>query len=249
MDIRGLTLLPTQGSQSPEGFGRKRLPWGTVSLGSAPTLLPEGSRSSLYCAGCLSAASCSQCLNSSGGGGGEGPDLGCLPSCEARGLYTRGTKKPSRGGEPSWRNGLCSHSPKEDSAIFIPGHFYLLLEPAGRGGHVPEQYVWPERTAAAGSMSVGPQLQLAVLWPWLLMATLQIRLGYSGLALVAAERASAQKAVIRVIPLKMDPLTLEGVFASVAEVTPAEGKLLQVRGPLSDPLSALACCLPCSCLL
>ncbi|XP_066492586.1 E3 ubiquitin-protein ligase RNF43 [Tiliqua scincoides] len=81
-------------------------------------------------------------------------------------------------------------------------------------------------------MSVGPQLQLAVLWPWLLMATLQIRLGYSGLALVAAERASAQKAVIRVVPLKMEPLMLEGVFASVAEVTPAEGKLLQFH-PLS----------------
>lgn len=95
--------------------------------------------------------------------------------------------------------------------------------------------MWPERTAAPGSMSVGPQLQLAVLWPWLLMATLQIRLGYSGLALVAAmeaERSLVQKAIIRVIPLKLEPLTLEGVFASVAEVTPAEGKLLQVRGPL-----------------
>uniref|UniRef100_A0A670KI52 E3 ubiquitin-protein ligase RNF43 n=1 Tax=Podarcis muralis TaxID=64176 RepID=A0A670KI52_PODMU len=84
-------------------------------------------------------------------------------------------------------------------------------------------------------MSVGPQLQLAVLWPWLLMATLQIRLGYSGLALVAAmeaERSLVQKAIIRVIPLKLEPLTLEGVFASVAEVTPAEGKLLQFH-PLS----------------
>ncbi|XP_033028294.1 E3 ubiquitin-protein ligase RNF43 isoform X1 [Lacerta agilis] len=84
-------------------------------------------------------------------------------------------------------------------------------------------------------MSVGPQLQLAVLWPWLLMAMLQIRLGYSGLALVAAmeaERSLAQKAIIRVIPLKLEPLTLEGVFASVAEVTPAEGKLLQFH-PMS----------------
>ncbi|XP_025022933.1 E3 ubiquitin-protein ligase RNF43 isoform X2 [Python bivittatus] len=84
-------------------------------------------------------------------------------------------------------------------------------------------------------MSVGPQLQLAVLWPWLLMAMLQIRLGYSGLALVAAmeaERTLAQKAIIRVIPFKLEPLTLEGVFASIAEITPAEGKLLQFH-PLS----------------
>ncbi|XP_054858011.1 E3 ubiquitin-protein ligase RNF43 [Eublepharis macularius] len=84
-------------------------------------------------------------------------------------------------------------------------------------------------------MSVGPQLQLAVLWPWLLMATLQIRLGYSGLALAAAveaDRSLAQKAIIRVIPFKLEPLMLEGVFASVADVTPAEGKLLQFH-PLS----------------
>ncbi|XP_063154878.1 E3 ubiquitin-protein ligase RNF43 isoform X2 [Candoia aspera] len=84
-------------------------------------------------------------------------------------------------------------------------------------------------------MSVGPQLQLAVLWPWLLMAMLQIRLGYSGLALVAAmeaERTLAQKAIIRVIPFKLEPLILEGVFASIAEITPAEGKLLQFH-PLS----------------
>ncbi|KAK9412370.1 E3 ubiquitin-protein ligase RNF43 [Crotalus adamanteus] len=83
-------------------------------------------------------------------------------------------------------------------------------------------------------MSVGPQLQLAVLWPWLLMAMLQIRLGYSGLALVAAmeaERTLAQKAIIRVIPFKLEPLTLEGVFASIAEITPAEGKLLQPDPP------------------
>lgn len=102
-------------------------------------------------------------------------------------------------------------------------------------GHIPEQYVWPEHTAAAGSMSVGPQLQLAVLWPWLLMAMLQIRLGFSGLALVAAmeaERTLAQKAIIRVIPFKLEPLTLEGVFASIAEITPAEGKLLQVSKSL-----------------
>ncbi|NXC41742.1 RNF43 ligase, partial [Penelope pileata] len=84
-------------------------------------------------------------------------------------------------------------------------------------------------------MSGGPQLQLAVLWPWLLMATLQAGLSHSGLALVAAvesERSTTQKAIIRVIPLKVEPIVLEGEFASVAEVTPAEGKLLQ-----SHPLS------------
>ncbi|NXC31416.1 RNF43 ligase, partial [Campylorhamphus procurvoides] len=84
-------------------------------------------------------------------------------------------------------------------------------------------------------MSAGPQLQLAVLWPWLLMATLQAALGHTGLALAAAvesERAAAQKAIIRVIPLKVEPIILEGEFANVAEVTPAEGKLLQ-----SHPLS------------
>ncbi|KGL96369.1 E3 ubiquitin-protein ligase RNF43, partial [Charadrius vociferus] len=74
-----------------------------------------------------------------------------------------------------------------------------------------------------------------VLWPWLLMATLQAGLGHTGLALAAAvesERAAAQKAIIRVIPLKVEPIILEGEFANVAEVTPAEGKLLQ-----SHPLS------------
>uniref|UniRef100_A0A8C0GJV4 E3 ubiquitin-protein ligase RNF43 n=1 Tax=Chelonoidis abingdonii TaxID=106734 RepID=A0A8C0GJV4_CHEAB len=82
-------------------------------------------------------------------------------------------------------------------------------------------------------MSAGPQLQLAVLWPWLLIATLQVGLGHTGLALaVESERSAAQKAIIRVIPLKVEPITLEGVFANVAEVTPAEGKLLQFH-PLS----------------
>ncbi|XP_066220760.1 E3 ubiquitin-protein ligase RNF43 isoform X1 [Saccopteryx leptura] len=84
-------------------------------------------------------------------------------------------------------------------------------------------------------MSGGHQLQLPALWPWLLMATLQAGFGRTGLVLAAAvesERSAEQKAIIRVIPLKMDPtgklnLTLEGVFAGVAEITPAEGKLMQ----------------------
>lgn len=80
-------------------------------------------------------------------------------------------------------------------------------------------------------MSGGPQLQLVVLWPWLLMASLQAGLSRTGPALAAAvesERTAVQKAIIRVIPLKVEPIVLEGEFASVAEVTPAEGKLLQV---------------------
>lgn len=97
--------------------------------------------------------------------------------------------------------------------------------------------MWPEPAAAAGSMSAGPQLQLALLWPWLLMATLQAGLGQKGLAAaVESERAAAQKAIIRVIPLKVEPIILEGEFANVAEVTPAEGKLLQVRAALFYPL-------------
>ncbi|PKU34170.1 e3 ubiquitin-protein ligase rnf43 [Limosa lapponica baueri] len=88
-------------------------------------------------------------------------------------------------------------------------------------------------------MSAGPPLQLALLWPWLLMATLQAGLGRTGLALVAAvesERSAAQKAIIRVIPLKVEPIILEGEFANVAEVTPAEGKLLQSNACSSEGL-------------
>lgn len=90
-------------------------------------------------------------------------------------------------------------------------------------------------------MSAGPQVQLAVLWPWLLMATLQAGLGHTGLALAAAvesERAAAQKAIIRVIPLKVEPIILEGEFANVAEVTPAEGKLLQVKAAVPGRVPA-----------
>ncbi|XP_045629081.1 LOW QUALITY PROTEIN: E3 ubiquitin-protein ligase RNF43 [Ursus americanus] len=84
-------------------------------------------------------------------------------------------------------------------------------------------------------MSGGHQLQPAALWPWLLMATLQAGFTRTGLvpaAAVESERSAEQKAIIKVIPLKMDPtgklnLTLEGVFAGVAEITPAEGKLMQ----------------------
>ncbi|OPJ90103.1 hypothetical protein AV530_000283 [Patagioenas fasciata monilis] len=99
-------------------------------------------------------------------------------------------------------------------------------------------------------MSAGPQLQLALLWPWLLMATLQAGLGQKGLAAaVESERAAAQKAIIRVIPLKVEPIILEGEFANVAEVTPAEGKLLQLKHPdLARGITHPAACCIVRCL-
>lgn len=114
--------------------------------------------------------------------------------------------------------------------------------------------MWPEPAAAAGSMSAGPLLQLAVLWPWLLMATLHAGLGHTRLALAAAvesERSASQKAIIRVIPLKVEPIVLEGEFANVAEVTPAEGKLLQVRAAVFNPAPSapLSCSGPLSLFL
>lgn len=114
---------------------------------------------------------------------------------------------------------------------------FVWLWEAASGAGWWKQYAWLERVAAAGSMSGGHQLQPAALWPWLLMATLQAGFARTGLvpaAAVESERSAEQKAIIKVIPLKMDPtgklnLTLEGVFAGVAEITPAEGKLMQVR--------------------
>ncbi|XP_075450655.1 E3 ubiquitin-protein ligase RNF43 isoform X2 [Ascaphus truei] len=86
--------------------------------------------------------------------------------------------------------------------------------------------------AAAGCSMSRARLQLASLW--LLMVTLQ--------AVAAAmdadtERAVDHKALIRVFPLRMENagagnLTLHGIFAGVAEVSPAEGRLLQFH-PLS----------------
>ncbi|XP_053313238.1 E3 ubiquitin-protein ligase RNF43 [Spea bombifrons] len=78
------------------------------------------------------------------------------------------------------------------------------------------------------------RLQLVSLW-LLLMVTLRARLAHS--AMDDSEREGNPKALIRVIPLKMDNgghgnLTLEGVFARVADVNPAEGRLLQFH-PLS----------------
>ncbi|KAA0716880.1 hypothetical protein E1301_Tti016188 [Triplophysa tibetana] len=79
-----------------------------------------------------------------------------------------------------------------------------------------------------------PVWRLAGLWPWLLMATLQVVMGHTGLELAAAVESErlAPKAVIKVTLLKQEPtsrpITLEGVFAG-GSAGYAEGKLMQSR--------------------
>ncbi|XP_041658165.1 E3 ubiquitin-protein ligase RNF43 isoform X2 [Cheilinus undulatus] len=76
-----------------------------------------------------------------------------------------------------------------------------------------------------------PQRRLAGLWPWLLMAALQVVLGQPGLE---SERP-ALRAVIKVALLNQEPagkpITLEGVFVG-GSAGYAEGKLMQYH-PLS----------------
>lgn len=78
------------------------------------------------------------------------------------------------------------------------------------------------------------QRRLAGLWPWLLMAALQVVFGQTGLELAAAVETerSALRAVIKVTLLKNEPtgkpITLEGVFVG-GSAGSAEGKLMQVR--------------------
>ncbi|XP_029376041.1 E3 ubiquitin-protein ligase RNF43 [Echeneis naucrates] len=76
-----------------------------------------------------------------------------------------------------------------------------------------------------------PQWRLAGLWPWLLMAALQVVLGQPGLE---SERP-ALRAVIKVTLLKNEPMgkpiTLEGLFVG-GSAGYAEGKLMQYH-PLS----------------
>lgn len=85
----------------------------------------------------------------------------------------------------------------------------------------------PGTAAAAEAMTV-PQRRLAGLWPWLLMAALQVVLGQPGLE---SERP-ALRAVIMVTLLKQEPtrkpINLEGVFVG-GSAGNAEGKLMQVR--------------------
>lgn len=88
------------------------------------------------------------------------------------------------------------------------------------------QDVRPGPAAAAEAMTV-PQRRPAGLWPWLLMAALQVVLGQQGLE---SERP-VLRAIIKVTLLKHEPtgkpLTLEGVFVG-GSAGKAEGKLMQV---------------------
>ncbi|XP_051981876.1 E3 ubiquitin-protein ligase RNF43-like isoform X1 [Xyrauchen texanus] len=82
-----------------------------------------------------------------------------------------------------------------------------------------------------------PVQRLAGLWPWLLVVTLQVALGHTGLELAAAvdSERSTSRAMIKVTLLKQEPtsspIILEGVFAG-GSTGYAEGKLMQ-----SHPLS------------
>lgn len=82
-------------------------------------------------------------------------------------------------------------------------------------------------TAATAEAMTVPQRRLAGLWPWLLIAALQVVLGQPGLE---PERP-ALRAVIKVALLNHDPtgktITLEGVFVG-GSAGYAEGKLMQV---------------------
>ncbi|KAL1273606.1 hypothetical protein QQF64_026420 [Cirrhinus molitorella] len=75
-----------------------------------------------------------------------------------------------------------------------------------------------------------PVRRLAGLWPWLLMAALQVVLGHTGLELAAAVESERSAAMIKVSLLKQEPtsrpITLEGVFAG-GSAGYAEGKLMQ----------------------
>ncbi|XP_056141475.1 E3 ubiquitin-protein ligase RNF43 [Lampris incognitus] len=85
-------------------------------------------------------------------------------------------------------------------------------------------------------MTVPPR-RPAGLWPWLLVAALQVVLGHTGLELAAAVEPErpALRAVIKVTLLKQEPtgkpITLEGVFVG-GSAGHAEGKLMQYH-PLS----------------
>ncbi|KAG8008246.1 Heat shock factor protein 5 [Nibea albiflora] len=96
-------------------------------------------------------------------------------------------------------------------------------------------HVRPGTAAAAEAMTV-PQRRLAGLWPWLLMAALQVVLGQPGLE---SERP-ALRAVIKVALLNHEPtgkpITLEGVFVG-GSAGFAEGKLMQTPTCVSESIA------------
>ena len=100
--------------------------------------------------------------------------------------------------------------------------------------------VRPQSAAAAKAMTVSHRRLAGGLWPWLLMAALQVVFGQTGLELAVAvesERATP-RAVIKVTLMKHDPpgkaITLEGVFVG-GSAGYADGKLLQVGVPRTSP--------------
>ncbi|CAL8400968.1 unnamed protein product [Boreogadus saida] len=84
--------------------------------------------------------------------------------------------------------------------------------------------------------------RLAGLWPWLLMAALQVVFGQTGLGLaVASESERATPRAVIQVTLKHDQgtaITLEGVFVG-GSAGYADGKLLQFPRLLTDFLSIL----------
>ncbi|TKS83615.1 E3 ubiquitin-protein ligase RNF43 [Collichthys lucidus] len=114
---------------------------------------------------------------------------------------------------------------EEVGRVFIQTHFTPPSPPCFEVHHVR-----PGTAAAAEAMTV-PQRRLAGLWPWLLMAALQVVLGQPGLE---SERP-ALRAVIKVALLNHEPtgkpITLEGVFVG-GSAGFAEGKLMQVSKEL-----------------
>lgn len=104
------------------------------------------------------------------------------------------------------------------------GHFFPFL----RGSFACfEVHHVRSGAAAAEAMSVPPR-RLAGLWPWLLMAALQVVLGQPG---PESER-SLLRALIKVTLVKHDatgePIVLEGDFVG-GSAGKAEGKLMQVK--------------------
>lgn len=88
-------------------------------------------------------------------------------------------------------------------------------------------HVRPGTAATAEAMTVHPR-RLAGLWPWLLMAALQVVLGQPGLE----SEHPLLRALIKVTLLKHEatgkPIVVEGLFVG-GSAGKAEGRLMQVR--------------------
>lgn len=123
----------------------------------------------------------------------------------------------------------CSWGKKRGEAGHINAEGCLRLVRLAVLACIEVHHVRPGTAAAAEAMTVHPRC-LAGLWPWLLMAALQVVLGQPGLE---SDR-QAHRAVIKVALLNHElsgkPITLEGLFVG-GSAGQAEGKLMQVRCP------------------